>query len=93
MRSVQDSGTWQSLGQLTYSFLQVGGGTFGLPLSSNGTLAGAPGNRGVLELTGQMWVAGDPSSISISSVPEPASLGLLALGGLVVRRRRTAVSS
>ncbi len=76
-----------SLGQLNYSFLQYGGGAFGTPIFSSGTLSAAPTNWGLLEITGEMWLAGDPSSIEINSVPEPSSIALLAIGLTVLGRR------
>jgi hypothetical protein len=79
------------LGTLTYSWNQVGGGTFGTTLFSSGNLSAAPTNWGLLEISGYMWVAGDPYSISVSSVPEPSALALLALGGTVLLHRRRRV--
>jgi len=81
-------GTPMSLGQLSYSSLQTSIGPFTANTSSVGTLLGTPSINGVLEITGEMWVAGDPSSISVSSVvPEPSSLGLLAIGIAALTRR------
>jgi hypothetical protein len=79
----------QSLGQLTYSFLQTNNiGPFSGTVTSSGTLLPTPSNQGVLEITGEIWVAGDPYSISVSSVvPEPSSLALLAVGLPALCRR------
>jgi len=83
-------GPQQSLGQLTYSFLQTNNiGPFSATVTSSGTLLPTPSNQGVLEITGEMWVAGDPYSISVSSVvPEPSSVALLAVGLPALCRRR-----
>jgi len=54
-------------------------------------LAGVPaGSIGVLELTGDIYVEGDPVDFNVESVdvPEPASLSLLAAAGLLLSRRR-----
>ena len=85
------NGTYNSatLGTLTYQWTQSGGGAFATSITSSGTLAGVS-SPAWLELSGYAWVAGDPFSIEISSVPEPSSLGLLALGALALvgRHRR-----
>ena len=52
-----------------------------------GPLLGTPTGPGVLELTGYAYVAGDPVDINIQSVPEPSTLVLLSLAGLVVLGR------
>jgi len=76
------------LGTLNYTFLQNGGGSFSTTINASGSLLAAPTNWGLLEITGYMWLAGDPSSISINSVvPEPSSLGLLAIGLVALGRR------
>lgn len=87
------SGPAVNLGTLTYNYLQTGGGPFGsLVNHSATTLAGATG-VGFLQITGEMFVSGDPFSISVMSVPEPSTFALaaVALTGLGVwgyRRRR-----
>lgn len=48
----------------------------------------AAGSIGVLELTGEMYVIGDPVSINVEAVPEPASFSLLALSGMALMARR-----
>ncbi|MFO1434780.1 MAG: PEP-CTERM sorting domain-containing protein [Candidatus Competibacteraceae bacterium] len=56
-------------------------------VDSNGTPITAPGSAFYLfafSLSGTYTLLGSTSSIQVSSVPEPTSLGLLALGGLAV---------
>ena len=76
------SGPSVTLGQLSYSFYQAGGGSFNTTLYSSGTLLATPNNDGILALDGYMWVAGDPVDVTISSspIPEPSTLVLLAVG-------------
>jgi hypothetical protein len=83
------TGTPTYLGTLNYSALRLGGGSYNGFIFPTGALAAAPTNWGVLEITGDMWVAGDPSSITVTGVPEPASLGLLGLASLAALGRRS----
>jgi len=91
-------GTPQNLGSLQYDlylssvsgpFAALVPDTFGSP-----NLLGVPaGNSGILELTGDMFLTGDPVDINVMAVPEPASAVLWALGmvgiGLAVISRRS----
>ncbi|NNM88917.1 MAG: PEP-CTERM sorting domain-containing protein [Phycisphaerae bacterium] len=90
-------GTPVNLGSLQYQdYLSNVTGSFSSLVQdtySSNYLAGvAPGQTGILELTGDMYLIGDPVSISVEAVPEPATVALVALGGLalIVRRRKTA---
>lgn len=80
------------LGDVTYTFTQSGGGTFFQTLNSTTNLTLTCPPSSLLSLDGHFWVAGDPSSISVSAVPEPATLTLLGLAplgvGLIYLRRR-----
>ncbi len=79
------------LGTLSWTFLQPGGGSFNQTLLSSGSLAAAPAGDGMLVLTGEMWLAGDPFDMTVSLAPEP-SLGFgVAACALIhqgLRRRR-----
>ena len=90
-------GTPVNLGSLQYQkyFASVSGPFISLvpdTYSSNYLLGVAPGQSGILELTGGMYLIGDPVSISVEAVPEPASLAVLAFGALgllLIRRKAT----
>ena len=72
------------LASVTGPFVSLVPDTYG-PTFLAGVL---PGSTGVLELTGDIFVIGDPVSISVESVvPEPATLALATVGmfGLMMR--------
>lgn len=90
--TILPAGPSVNLGTLQYSFFQAGGGAFTQVVNHSPTvLAGATG-VGFLQITGHMFVAGDPFSIDVISVPEPTTfvLGIACFAGLavvVVRKR------
>jgi hypothetical protein len=76
-----DAGTWVNAGDL---------GLFGAP-DLDGYQAGTDfvlGKWGVNTATNTVWAVVDHSSEFAAVVPEPASLGVLALGGLALLGRR-----
>jgi hypothetical protein len=87
------SGPAVNLGTLQYSFLQVGGGAFNTVVNHAPTVLAGAGGVGFLQITGEMFVAGDPFSINVISIPEPSTLtlgvaGIGAFGLMVLRRKR-----
>ena len=83
---LQANGPATSLGQLQYSFT-TGATSFATLVPSivaSRPLAATPPGQGILEITGNAFVAGDPYSISVQSVPEPSTfvLGIASLAGL-----------
>lgn len=88
--TITASGPAAPLGQLAYTFLQSGGGTFSTTLLSTGGLLATPAGDGVLALNGHMWLAGDPFEANVSTVPEPASMVLLVAGAVLVAGRQRA---
>lgn len=87
------SGPSVALGQLNYTFNQIGGGTFIQTLLSTGSLLATPAGNGVLALDGHMWIAGDPFEMNVTTVPEPATLGLVMAGAVLVLSRRRSRAS
>jgi hypothetical protein len=91
---LQANGPAASLGQLQYSFT-TGATSFATLVPSivaSRPLAATPLGQGILEITGNAFVAGDPYSISVPSVPEPSSaavmaIGMAGLGWFALRRR------
>jgi hypothetical protein len=91
-------GTPVLLGTLDYDTQLTGVGSFFA--TSNGTWTGpgavAVGSVGILELTGDFYLAGDPVSISVEAAPVPEPVTMLAVGmgiaglGGYIRRRRLA---
>jgi hypothetical protein len=83
------NGAPTTLGTLSYAWQMIGAGPFAGSATSTGALAATPTSFGVLELTGYAYVTGDPFDITITSVPEPSSISLIALAaGSLLRRRR-----
>ncbi len=89
--TILPSGPAMNLGTLQYSFLQSGGGAFGTVVNHASTVLAAASGVGFLQITGEMFVAGDPFSINVSSVPEPSTfvLGLAGFAGLGFLTLRT----
>jgi hypothetical protein len=82
------TGATSTLGTLNYSWQTLAGGPFGQVVTNTGSLAATPAGGGLLELTGYAWVAGDPFEFNLQSVPEPTTLGVMAIGALALLRRR-----
>ena len=81
------------LGTLYFSYLNTSpGGSFATTVTGSGTIGSGviANNPDFIRITGSFYVAGDPSSIHVESVPEPSSVGLLAVSalGLLQRFRR-----
>jgi hypothetical protein len=88
---VTPAGAPVPLGTLSYAFTQLGGGPFNQTLTSSGSLLATPIGDGILALDGHMWIAGDPFDFNVTTVPEPASVGMLGMGALtlaICRRRK-----
>jgi len=73
---------------LNFYYLQVGAGPFATSVSAS-ALEGPVLGPDIYWITGDLYVDGDPSSINVQSVPEPASCMLLGIGlaGLAFARR------
>jgi hypothetical protein len=88
------SGTPTLLGSLVYdTYLFNQSGSFSTSVPDNylsNYLAGVPaGSNGYLAVTGDIYLFGDPVSVSVQSadsVPEPCTIGLLAMSGLMLVR-------
>jgi hypothetical protein len=89
--TISQSSPSAPLGSLSYSFLVNNPGNINTTLFSSGSLLATPAGDGVLSLTGHAWIAGDPFTLNVSSIPEPATAMLAACGALLmtvsVRRR------
>jgi hypothetical protein len=78
-----------SIGTLLFSYLNTTpGGAFSTIVTSSGTIGSiAVNSPDSIRITGAFYVAGDPSSITIQSLPEPSALGLVCMGGVSLLRR------
>jgi PEP-CTERM motif-containing protein len=89
---VPTSGPATLLGSLTFAYNSVTPGPFATTVGSS-SFIGTPGSfvnsPDTIRVTGDFYLAGDPSSITVQTVPEPSSLLLAGLGilGLVLARR------
>ena len=95
-------GSWVSLGSLDYDWSINNGANTGstgfsqfvqpLGTSSLYALSTTPSGPGILAITGEVFVAGDPSEIHVTTTaaPEPASccLALAGFGSLTILYRR-----
>ena len=82
-----------AMGTLNFSYLNLAGGAFSTVVAGTGVIGSVPvNNPDFIRVTGSFYVAGDPSSITVQSAPEPSSLGLLGMAALGLgqrfRRRR-----
>ncbi len=88
-----------NLGSLQYNYLvNTSPGPFASIVNqTSAPLLGAVGS-GILEITGDAFVAGDPFSITVSQAPEPSSAILLvtglaaALGWFALKRRKVSAA-
>ncbi len=95
--AVPTAGPAVNMGTLLFNFLNVAAGPFATTVTGTGTIG--PGNTpwgidapDTLRITGTFLVAGDPSSITVQTIPLPAGVWLFgsALGLLAASRRRAA---
>ena len=87
------TGTALPVDTVTYSWSQTGAGPFSNPAVTGTAAVGttpflSPGTT--LTLEGYFDLLADPTTISLQTIPEPGSAGLLLLGasGLLLRRKR-----
>jgi PEP-CTERM motif len=88
---VPTAGSPTLLGSLVFSYNNASPGAFATVVSSSGFIGGpAINSPDSIRITGDFFVAGDPSSITVESLPEPSSLVLACLGvvGFVTIARR-----
>ncbi len=93
---VPTAGPAINLGTLTFNFLNVAPGPFATTVTGTGTIGPGTVPWGInapstLRVTGTFLVAGDPSSITVQTVPVPGAVWLFgsALTLLGAGRRRT----